>query len=346
MVVKTEPIVGINCLDPAPQSIQPQVSSTTSSRQDTLFPVSFSDCKRAFLNSLASPSNKAKYKRYTGAPIRYAGGKSLAVGLIVERIPDGVRRVISPFLGGGSVEVACATELGLPVIGYDIFPTLITYWKVQLSQPEALYERLLKFAPTVPEYYSAKERLKKHWVGELPLENEIEIAAYFYFNHNTSYGPHFLGWPSRIYLQPKRYQSIIEKVRDFRALNLTVGCESFETVIPRYNNDFLYCDPPYYLGEDSKTFIGMYPHRNFPIYHNGFKHDELRDLLLEHRGGFILSYNDCSTIRDWYKDFNMIAPVWQYTFSQGDTRIGENRLRDNNGSYIKHSHELLIWKEP
>ena len=309
-------------------------------------PSSFAERKAAFLRSLASPSGKTEYQRYSGAPIRYAGGKSLAVGLIVERIPNNVERIISPFLGGGSVEVACAVELGLPVIATDIFDILITYWKVQLTNPEALNNRLLKFAPTVAEFKNVKERLKKHWTGALPLETDIDIAAYFYFNHNTSYGPHFLGWPSRVYLQPERYQTIIERVRDFRAANLTVECESFENVIPKYKNDFLYCDPPYYLDGDSKTFIGMYPHRNFPIYHNGFKHDKLRDLLFEHKGGFILSYNDCSVVREWYKGFNMIAPSWQYTFSQGDTRIGENRLRNNNGSYIKHSHELLIWKEP
>ena len=327
-----------------------RVYNSDETLQDTqsqfILSTSLSERKSAFLHRLMSPSGKSKYKRYVGAPIRYAGGKSLAVGLIIERIPDDVERVISPFLGGGSVEVACAVGLGLPVIASDIFDTLITYWKIQLSEPKALHERLLKFTPTVDEFKKVKERLKTHWIGELPLDNALDIAAYFYFNHNTSYGPHFLGWPSRVYLQPKRYQTIIERVRDFRAENLTVGSESFENIIPQYKNDFLYCDPPYYLDGDSKTFVGMYPHRNFPIYHNGFKHDKLRDLLMEHKGGFVLSYNDCSTIREWYNDYDMIAPSWQYTFSQGDTRIGENRRRDNNGSYIKHSHELLIWKEP
>jgi DNA adenine methylase len=67
---------------------------------------------------------------------------------------------------------------------------------------------------------------------------------------------------------------------------------------------------------------------------------------LNHKGGFILSYNDCSVIRDWYGGLPFETPSWQYTLSQGDTRIGENRLRDNNGSYIKKSHELLIYKMP
>src|SRR3972149_10614488 len=75
--------------------------------------ISFAERKSAFLYKLKSPSDESRYKRYTGTPIRYAGGKSLAVGLIIERIPNGVQRVISPFLGGGSVEVACAIELDL-----------------------------------------------------------------------------------------------------------------------------------------------------------------------------------------------------------------------------------------
>jgi len=302
--------------------------------------------KRVFLDSLLSLSGKNKYKRYAKSPLRYAGGKSLAVGLILERIPDNVKRVVSPFLGGGSVEIAIANELNIPVMGYDIFDILINYWSIQLSRPEELYNKLLKFIPTKKGFIAAKEILKKHWNKEEIL-NDIDLAAHYYFNHNTSYGPHFLGHPSSVYLQENRYKKMVEKIRDFRAPNLHVECASFEQIMEKHRDDFLYLDPPYYLDGDSKTFIGMYPHRNFPIHHKGFRHDLLHELLLKHRGGFILSYNDCSDIRKkMYKDFDMIAPSWQYTFSQGDTRIGENRLRDNNGEYIKKSHELLIWKMP
>lgn len=303
------------------------------------------DRKQLFLNSLASPSGKIKYKRYMGSPLRYAGGKSLAVGLVAELIPNSAKKLVSPFLGGGSVEIACAIELGLPVVGYDIFDILVNYWQVQLEKPETLYKRLLAFNPTREGFKEVKDRLKEHWKNTNKL-GKYDLAAHYYFNHNTSYGPHFLGWPSSVYLQKERYQKMIDKVRNFRAENMKVECASFEEIMPKHRNDFLYCDPPYYLDGDSKTFVGMYPHRNFPIHHKGFKHELLRDLLMEHKGGFVLSYNDCSTIRKWYKGFEMSTPSWQYTFSQGDTRIGENRLRDNNGSYIKKSHELLIWKLP
>ena len=71
--------------------------------------------KQIFLESLRS-TGKLQYKRYIGSPLRYAGGKSLAVGFVTELLPDSVNKVISPFLGGGSVERALANELDLQVV--------------------------------------------------------------------------------------------------------------------------------------------------------------------------------------------------------------------------------------
>ena len=76
--------------------------------------LTFAQRKEYFLHQLRS-TGKLPYKRYTESPLRYAGGKSLAVGLVIERLPDQVDRVASPFMGGGSVEVAIAKELEIPV---------------------------------------------------------------------------------------------------------------------------------------------------------------------------------------------------------------------------------------
>ncbi len=106
----------------------------------------------------------------------------------------------------------------------------------------------------------------------------------------------------------------------------------------------MYCDPPYYLGKDSTLFRGLYSQRNFPIHHNNFNHELLRDLLLNHKGSFILSYNDSPTIREWYKDFEIIELTIQYTMGQGETRIGTNsKMKDSN--HIKKTQELLIIKK-
>ena len=46
--------------------------------------------KAAFLKGLRS-SGSLEYKRYLASPLRYAGGKSLAVGMITALLPDNVR---------------------------------------------------------------------------------------------------------------------------------------------------------------------------------------------------------------------------------------------------------------
>ena len=65
-------------------------------------------------------------------------------------------------------------------------------------------------------------------------------------------------------------------------------------------------------------------------------------MLKKHKGGFILSYNDCPTIRKYYKGFKKLYPTWQYTMGQGETRIGKNRIEMGN-KHIKNSHEILIF---
>jgi len=299
--------------------------------------------KELFLKSLRANGKKNKYKRYLGSPLRYAGGKSLAVGSILEYLPNNINYIVSPFFGGGSFEIACAKELDIPVKGYDIFDILVNYWNVQIQNPNLLYSRLKEIKPTKDNYQFVKEELKKHWLKEKELDS-LTLATYYYFNHNLSYGPGFLGWMSSIYENENRYKTMLNKVRNFNVKNLSIECKSFEEVIPNFSNAFLYLDPPYYLGEDSKMFAGIYPQRNFPIHHKGFNHELLRDLLYSHKGKFILSYNDCPTIREWYKDFKIVNVSWQYTMGQGETRIGKNRL-EKQMNHVKDSHEILIIKD-
>jgi len=66
-------------------------------------------------------------------------------------------------------------------------------------------------------------------------------------------------------------------------------------------------------------------------------------MLKKHEGGFIMTYNNCSTIRELYEDCIYVFPEWQYTYGQGETRIGKNR-QENTNNNIKESHEIIIIK--
>lgn len=311
----------------------------------------FSFTKEIFLKNLKGKS--LTYKRYTKSPLRYGGGKSLAVGMIIENFPNNVKRVVSPFIGGGSLEVACALELNLEVLAFDIFDILVNFWQVLNKDSKALYESLEKLEPTKETYEKIKDELKLYWnerhknpqnKPQINLDS-ITLARDYYFNFNLSYGPGFLGWMSKIYEDKNRYLNTLEKIKNFKTQNLKVECKSFEKVFREYPNDFFYCDPPYFLEGDSKMFKGIYPMRNFPIHHNDFNHELLAECLKNHKGKFILSYNDCEFVRKAYKDFKILGPKWQYTMGQGEIRIGKNRIERGDDNNIKQSHELLIIKE-
>lgn len=291
-------------------------------------------------------------------PLRYAGGKSKAIKIITPFISD-IDKIVSPFIGGGSLEVHWSS-MGKEVIGYDLFDVLVNFWNVLLNNNSELVSKLKEITPTPEEYSRIKEILMKwentqnmlkDWKTEhykrddiISLDN-ITAAAYYYFNHNTSYGPGYLGWGSSVYLQSKKWDDMIGKISKFKQPKLTVKQGSFENVLPLHKDDFLYLDPPYYLEKDmdNKMFTGIYPMRNIPVHHDGFNHELLKDLLKSHNGGFVLSYNNCETIRQYYKEFELYYPTWNYSMGNGEKRIGKNRI-EAGITNSKESHEILIVK--
>jgi DNA adenine methylase len=291
-------------------------------------------------------------------PIRYAGGKSRAIKIISPYL-DNEKKIVSPFIGGGSLEVHWANK-GIEVIGYDLFDALTNFWNVLLNNKEELVERLKTITPTPQEYNRIKEILMtwentqemlkewktNHYKREQPIQlDNVTAAAYYFFNHNTSYGPGYLGWGSSVYLKTKKWDKMIDDISKFNVPTLSVRQGSFEDVMPNHTEDTLYLDPPYFLDKDkdNKMFTGIYPMRNIPVHHDGFSHEKLRDLLHQHKGKFVLSYNNCETIRDYYKNFEQVFPSWNYSMGNGETRIGKNR-EEAGITNSKDSHEILIIK--
>tara|TARA_Y100001973_G_C5184076_1_gene326718 strand:- start:834 stop:1847 length:1014 start_codon:yes stop_codon:yes gene_type:complete len=279
-------------------------------------------------------------KKTNKTVLRYAGGKSRAIKQITPFVQD-YDEIVSPFLGGGSLEVHWAS-MGKKVIGADIFDILITFWEELLSNPNGLAEELSNISPTKQEYRDIKEQLMKTPEVQKMLGNwrtdfykrdkkvvlsKTKLAAYYYFNHNTSYGPGFLGWASDIYMNQEKWDKTIQKIRNFSCPNLSVLNQSFESTIKQNPNSFLYLDPPYYTekDKDNKMLCGIYPMKNIPVHHDSFDHELLRDCLLNHDGDFVLSYNNCETIREYYSDFEFYFPKWHYSMDIGEKRIGKNR---------------------
>ena len=183
--------------------------------------------------------------------LRYAGGKSKALAKISPLV-EPYEKIVSPFIGGGSLEVHWASA-GKTVVGYDIFATLVNFWNVLLQKPDELARELERIEPTASAYKIVKEVLmctsevqdmlnnwkSDHYRREVITLPDVKAAAYYYFNHICSYGPGFLGWPSKIYMKQDKWDKTIGRVKSFSCPNLTVKHSDFEAVIENNSTDFL-----------------------------------------------------------------------------------------------------------
>ena len=73
--------------------------------------------------------------------------------------------------------------------------------------------------------------------------DDVTAAAYYYFNHNLSYGPMYLGWMSKIYQSQTKWDRMVNYIRKYNNPDLHVEKGSFEDVIPNYSDCLLYTSP-------------------------------------------------------------------------------------------------------
>ena len=210
-------------------------------------------------------------------PLRYAGGKSKAYKIITEYLPEHLPtgKIVSPFIGGGSLESRWSSELDIPVQGYDVLHPLVIFWNILLDHREDLVARCRYLEPTKDEYKQVKDELLKWCITQMmfpapmdrdekdrwayyrvPDEEMITLchkdaAAYFFYNHNLSYGPMYLGWMSKIYESREKWDRMIDRLEKYVNPNLNVQIGNMIDTIPYHKKDFLYLDPPYYLEKDA-----------------------------------------------------------------------------------------------
>lgn len=234
-------------------------------------------------------------KEYPRSPLRYPGGKSKAVKDIFSYIPQNTHRLCSPFIGGASLELACAS-LGIEVYGYDIFPPLVDFWHTILENPLELAESAEKHLPLSKATFYTLQKSYTH------IEDKTERAVIFYVLNRSSFsGTTLSGGMSPGH---KRFNAAaIKRVKNFKASNIRIETKDFRESIALHKNDFLYLDPPYANGQ------ALYGARGDT--HKDFDHEALFEILT-HRENWILSYNDCAFVRKLYTDFQCIPLTWNY----------------------------------
>ena len=231
------------------------------------------------------------------SPLRYPGGKTRAVNSILPYFPDKPGILVSPFFGGGSVELAAA-KLGWKVLGYDRYQPLVDFWQTVLTDPAILADAVMDYYPlSRAEFYRLQQQ-------ESLTTQLAEATRYFVLNRCSFSGTTMSGGMSPGH--DRFTQSAIDRLRTFHVGKLWVEQADFARSIALNRNAFLYLDPPYYSAS------GLYGRRG--DLHEGFHHAGLRKLL-KNRDRWVLSYDDCLEVREMYSGYKIVELNWKYGMS-------------------------------
>jgi len=204
------------------------------------------------------------------SPFRYHGGKGKCSKRVLEIIRDqNPVRLVAPFLGGGSIEIAVA-DRGIPVLGFDSFDLLTNCWEHVLNDSAALAEAARNFYPITQKQFRYMQR---HIDDET---DPFQLAVQFFVINRASYDGLTL---SGGFSGDRFTLSSIAKLRSFGCPLLNVQCQDFRETLHQFPNDLFYLDPPYW------NCPHLYGRRGS---HSKFPHEELAVLLLA-RGRWILS---------------------------------------------------------
>jgi DNA adenine methylase len=248
------------------------------------------------------------------SPLRYPGGKTRALAILERYLktyyPE--RRILlSPFLGGGSFELAQAAK-GMRVFANDLFVPLYTFWQVLKLDPKGLHAAVLSHLPV------SKEVFLSFRTSRLEYSDPQEVAVgYFLVNRCSFSGSTFCGGFSAEAAEKRCNPSAVDRLLDVDLRNMTFSNQDaveFLRSHPETADTVVYADPPY--------FITSYVYGKDGDLHEGFDHAGLAAALRE-RKDWILSYNDCAYVRELYAGCRIFSESWSYGMNNNEKASSE-----------------------
>lgn len=251
-------------------------------------------------------------------PVSWVGNKTSILPILYAMFPTKYKKYIEPFGGSGAVLLGKKKPDKFEVYN-DYNNNLVNLFRVMKSRTLAfirklgflhlnsrddfiVYKKFISEEKFDDKYFEQEMKLTEIMfdppqakeIRKIMRKNKrsyslrravayLKLLRFSYSSGGKSYGAR----PFDI----RKLFCLIQKLQD-RLANAVIENQDFEVLIKHYdsNESFFYCDPPYYTSEY--------------VYACGFTwedHKRLAKALLNMKGLFLLSYNDCPEIRELYK---------------------------------------------
>ena len=259
--------------------------------------------------------------------IKYVGGKSSLMHEIQPYITKAnATNIYEPFVGSGAVSLLS----GLPMMWNDNQPELINFYRVVISYPNRLIEKLASMA----EYHNELFNTDRDTAGEFylltrsqnPDTSLLRAARYFYiiytgFNGlyrvnkkgnnqcNTAFG-------KRVFFFNQSKVNDILEFSDYLKANLKLLTHGqFDNMSPCPETDskpFVFIDPPYAKKDDGKAIYTEYTEDNI----NDAFWDRLLAYMLKLNDDtipYLMTNTACEFISERFGMFNIRKVVTKYS---------------------------------
>ncbi len=262
------------------------------------------------------------------SPLRYPGGKSRAIKILMPFFPKDFDELAEPFFGGGSVGLYLAQNLGLKqIFANDLNTDLYCFWQTLKTQNKALIDEIKRTRQTHTNGRELYEKLLARR-GE-NLSDFQRAVDFFVLNRITFSGVVDCGGYSQKAYESRFTPSSIERLKNMDSIlrNFTFSNQSYERLLQNNGKRvFIFLDPPYFSASKSK----LYGKKG--DLHANFNHERLCEHLKNTKHHFLLTYDDSEFIRELYKDFYKLKYTLQYgmnNFKQTKANKGSELLISN-----------------
>ena len=212
------------------------------------------------------------------------------------------KRLYSPFLGGGAVELRWSAFTGGSVVGADIDRPLMNYWHWIIEDAPAIAQACLEQMPLTKEFWSRYYPQQHKDFYPATFENAVRYILLRRIKVPQAWGLSFVIMDE--FNRPSKHRATFAKLRQFKAPRFQVYPADFQQVFKGARpDDLFYCDPPFVSFESVYDWKGK---ENPP-----FDHEGLADCL-SRKNQWVLSYGDHEWVRDRYADYPMLELPVKY----------------------------------
>lgn len=275
------------------------------------------------------------------SPLRYPGGKSRAVNLIAQLLPE-FDEFREPFLGGGSVFIYAKQRFPNKKFWInDLYLELFKFWEMTQKDVDSLIDKIYEWR----NQFSIGKELHQFLNKNLDTFDDLErAAAFFVYNRITFSGTSLSGGYSEGAFSGRFTESSIQRLNKFAEVVNGSKITNFdyeELVRKEGENVFIFLDPPYY----SATKSALYG-KNGNL-HKSFDHERFAETMRNCEHKWLITYDDSNYIRKLFSFANIIP--WDLTYgmrnvTKSSNQTGKELFISNYVQYLPQEQQLSLFE--